>query len=570
MKVYIRGKGAVTLRQQDFRAKGGEGKIFVQGNTAYKIYEDLNKLIPEGKIQELQALKNPQIIKPKDVILDKKNTFIGFTMDAIDGQPLCKLFTNTFRDANSILPVHTVELVEFIKDITKQIHEAKCLIVDGNELNYIVDGPKFVTPYFIDVNSWQTPSYPATAIMPSVRDYQSKDFSELTDWYSFAIISCQLFVGIHPFKGRHPDYKKNDFVSRMKNNVSIFNKNVTTPSAVRDFSLIPKNYMDWYVALFEKGDRSLPPGIAVKLGPITTKRVVIQSTDNFDIKELLTLKNDIIFHAVMNGISISKSGTGLYIGSKAFFINPEEEVLFTPKMCHPIGVARIPSKKYGGPDKMVFRSFDKNIKVDQIDLDVSSHMISENILYVLNNGILIQIDLYESGNKVIPTVMATWDVMPNSTTMFSGVLHESILGSSYLVIPVACGSVSQFHHLRIKELDNYRVIDAKYMNHVCVLTCHDGQKYDRLIIKFGKDFNYSIMVDEDVDYVPINFTVLEKGIAVMIVEDGRMLLFSNRPEQQSVKEIIDPAISPDMKLVEDGNNLRFFQGNKICTITMKK
>ena len=47
------------------------------------------------------------------------------------------------------------------------------------------------------VDSYQTAHYPATAIMPSVRDWKVPlhDFSELSDWFSFAIVSFQVFLG---------------------------------------------------------------------------------------------------------------------------------------------------------------------------------------------------------------------------------------------------------------------------------------------------------------------------------------------------------------------------------------
>src|SRR4030042_7024396 len=138
-----------------------------------------------------------------------------------------------------------IHLVENIKKLIYFVHDKNCLIVDGNELNYLVNND-FITPYMIDVNSWQTPSYNATAIMPSIRDWSTTTFSELTDWFSFAIISFQLFIGVHPFKGTHKKYRRNDFVNRVKDSVSVFNSQVSLPPSARDFNLIPGSYKDWY------------------------------------------------------------------------------------------------------------------------------------------------------------------------------------------------------------------------------------------------------------------------------------------------------------------------------------
>ena len=153
MQVIVSGN-KITLTQKDYVTQGGEGKIFQKGDIAYKIYEDLKKMIPTGKVEELGRLDNPNIVKPEDLIYSPKKEILGFTMRWLgdDNFAMCKMFTNTFRDSHNITNDHVIELVENIKNtIIAPIHEQKCLMVDGNELNYLVR-PDFVTPLFIDVN----------------------------------------------------------------------------------------------------------------------------------------------------------------------------------------------------------------------------------------------------------------------------------------------------------------------------------------------------------------------------------------------------------------------------------
>ena len=80
MLVYVNGQ-KVNLNQKDYVTKGGEGSIYKKGNVAFKIYEDLGKMIPVAKIGELSQLKNDSIVRPQAVVFNDKKHEVGFTMD---------------------------------------------------------------------------------------------------------------------------------------------------------------------------------------------------------------------------------------------------------------------------------------------------------------------------------------------------------------------------------------------------------------------------------------------------------------------------------------------------------
>jgi hypothetical protein len=44
MKYIIRGKGEISLTQENFISQGGEGKVYGKGETVYKIY---NRSVPQ-------------------------------------------------------------------------------------------------------------------------------------------------------------------------------------------------------------------------------------------------------------------------------------------------------------------------------------------------------------------------------------------------------------------------------------------------------------------------------------------------------------------------------------------
>lgn len=559
MNYTINGK-RITLSDDEFLCKGGEGKIYLKNGVAYKIYHDPAQMIPQAKIKELSEINDPSIVGPIDLIFSGKQ-IIGFTMKALRGDtyPLVKLFTNTFRDTNGITNDLTMELVENIKNKTHYIHSKNCLIVDGNELNYMV-GKDFVTPYFIDVNCWQTKSFPATAIMASIRDYKSKGFSIMTDWFSFGVVSFQLFVGIHPFKGTIDGYKKRDFEKRIVDCVSVLNPKVRVPNAARDFSLIPASYMDWYFKMFEKGERIAPPALPGAVGTVQVVVQLIQSTDNFEIMEIRDFKEEILFYTVLFGNSITKTKSKIYVNKGEFKVSPNVEVLYSVPDMVPIM-----TKIVNG--KIEFHST-YSVTINSVNLKCSDFMIANNTLYLKNRGKLIEMDFRLFGNNLIPSAKKVWRIEKTSSQMFANVITQSILEDAFLVIPTP--EKGHCYTIKTPELNGYKIIDAKYENKVCIVIGHKDGQYDKLIFKFSDDHKkHTARVIEDIDYTPINFVTLDNGVCIMINDDDSIEIFLNRIDKDDVKRIEDPDVDSTMRLFKDGVNALFVKGNKLYSIKMK-
>jgi hypothetical protein len=564
MNYFVNGQ-QVRLDQNNFVAKGGEGKIFQLGGVCYKIYEDPNKMIPEAKMKELQVFNDDNIIVPKDLIFDSNNKITGYTMEWLGDKmvALCKLFTNTFRDNNSVTNDHIIELVENMKSKICLVHSNKCLLVDGNEHNYLT-ATDWITPYFIDTNAWKTPSFPPTAIMPSIKDWQAKIYSELSDWFSFAIVSFQLFVGIHPFKGRVKGFKKGDFESRVKRNLSVLNPKVRVNAATRDFSLIPGHYMDWYFRMFEKGDRDMPPLTPGTAAIVPVKVILVQSTNSFEIIELREFDEDILFNSNIYGNEITKTKKNVFIHRTDYRVSPDVELVFAMPEMLPVFV-KIED------DKAQFHSIKKDYEVRALTHTFTDKMIVNNTLFLINKGKINEITFSVFGKRIMPMVKNAWTIEQSSSQVLGGVIYQSVMGSSYLVIPITSQSEkSSLVKKAVPELDDYRIIDAKYMNHVCVIIGHKDGVYNRITIIFDlKHDKYKVHIVEDIDYEPINMTVLDNGVCVTITSDNAVEIFMNTPTKDDVKRIEDPDIDSTMQLCKDGTQLRFFKGNKLFSIKMK-
>jgi hypothetical protein len=563
MICYVNGK-KVDLLAKEFVSKGGEGSIYHKDDLAYKIYEDLSKMIPEAKIKELETLDKPNIVRPLDIIFDSTKAIVGFTMDWLGDETnaLCKLFTNSFRDANGITIDQTTELVENIKDTIFFIHNKNCLMVDGNEFNYLV-GKDFITPYFIDVNSYQTPNFNATAIMPSIRDWSTQKFTTLSDWFSFAIVSFQLFVGIHPFKGNHPKYSRNDFEKRVIENVSVFHKGVSLPPTVRDFNLIPSSYKDWYYKLFEKGERKEPPTLPGKSQVIQIIASVVQSSNNFEITMLKEFKDELLFYGVIYGIPVAKTIKEIFISKTNYKTSLGTELLFAMPGLIPI-LIKIEN------NKLKYHALKEGYKLKELDLECSDKMIVNNVLYIKNNEKLIEIEFNEMNGNIVPAIKTVWTIEPNSSKLFSNIIVQSVLGKTYVAIPLPkLGQRSSFVIKAIPELDKYRIVDAKYDNKVSMFIGYQNGDYFKIVVIFDDDYNkYKIRVIPT-DYIPLNFITLDNGVVVSINDDSSIEIFTNRIDKDDVKKIKDPEINTSMRLFKDGMTVMFVSGNKVYKIRMK-
>lgn len=559
MKVSIKGKAHVELTANDFIGSGGQANIYNKGNLVYKIYHDYNKMIPEAKIQELSVLTESNIVKPEDVLCDSKNRTVGYTMKFVPGtHPLCKIFTKAFRQRQVVSNEQIIDLVKLMQKTVQHIHSKNILIVDLNEMNFLISN-KLDDVFFIDVDSYQTKSFPATVLMESVRDRHMKKngFTELTDWFSFAIVTFQMFIGIHPYKGKHSKYSSLE--ERMRQNISVLNKGVSVPAVCNSFSVIPKEYLDWYFKLFEKGER-LPPPFGFKNIILMTEKVLNVSGDNiFDISEIEAFNSDITNYIFNSNLQVISTQCGVYLNNNKTKLPINNFVVgFTPKMNHPIGACVLNNYV------KIYDLFDGNELCQYYGKSVMGY---DNRIYVQSDTHIFELEFIEN-QKTVVGLRQVANCLEKSTQMFEGVVVQNLLGSYYLSFFPSSGNHIQ---IPIKELNEYKILDAKYDHGVLMMIVADKSgKYNRLVFKFDSDWNYAIKIVEDISYTSLNFTVLDNGVCVCVNEDEKIEIFSSSKDKSDIKEISSSSINSNMKLFHKGTKLLFSKANKLYSIGIKK
>lgn len=560
MKVFV-GTKAIELTKSHYVSSGGEGQVFAKDGVAYKIYTDPSKMIPPGKIQELSAISDPNVIRPLEVIVDQKKHPVGYSMRFIkDTYALCQLFTKAFRDREGIDHSTMFELVQRLKEMVESIHKSSILVVDLNEMNFLVD-KKFKEVFAIDVDSYQTRSYPATALMESVRDRHTKGFSELTDWFAFAIVSFQMMIGIHPYKGKHP--KVNGLDDRMQQNISVFNSNVTVPRVCYPFDVIPDEYKAWYIALFEEGKRLPPPGRTVGVVFITPTVQRVLGTNQLDIQELYEVDGTVVSIFFASGNRAILSDKKFYLAHKEFSVSSGLKIGMIPQTDHVV-LAKIE----GG----MLRTFDANDKQEiPCQLAASAIMAYNGRFYIKHVDSILEIDFTEIGKKILVSSKVVANVLENSSHVFEGVVVQNLLGAHYLSMFPMPGIHRQ---VKMPELDAYRVIDAKFDNGVLMVVGTRRQNqhlyYDRLVFRFEQDWSsYDVRKIENISFSGLNFVTLDNGICVSLNEDDEIEVFSNRKGSTGLKVLKDAVLGNDMRLCKNGASLLFARGNKVYSIRMK-
>jgi hypothetical protein len=471
----------VKLSDNDFISSGGEGKVFAKGDVAFKIYTDQSKVIEPKKFRELSVLDDDNIIRPLDMVY-VGGVPMGYTMRYLkDTIALCQAFTKSFKVRNNMTPDQVLNLVLKLRRNVSFCHSKGVLIVDLNEFNFLMD-KKLVNLFNIDVDSYQTPNFPATAIMESVRDRHAKKFDPGTDWFSFGIVSFQLFVGIHPYKGTHPSVK--GLEDRMNGNLSVFRKGVSIPACCEKLSVIPDVFSQWFQAVFDRGERVPPPSSATAQAQVARVEVV-KAAGQFRITKIRSYADPIrrMWADPTSGEYVVLAGNKMYWGALGAMVL-DGAVPF---------VSSSPLAAWTDGNLVVFDPATKQIKPTEIAAE-SVHSDGHYLL-VKNGSRLTWVDV---GPNLSAFPRKTFGVMEKATKIFDNLVIQDMLGACH----VSLHSGGNMYQHRIKELDGHDILNAKTTGGYTVIVSRRNGKTFRLTCKLSDEVNVWKM--EETDNVDVN------------------------------------------------------------------
>lgn len=273
MRVQRADTGAhVELTRRNFILEGGEGAVYADGEFAIKVYKDPDGSIPVGKITALAPLACGDILAPIAPVM-KGSRPVGYVMKlARDCLPLPRVLPKGWRSSNGFHDAMAVVLQ--LRSLFERVHAGGALVIDPNDANFLMR-EDFRGVVAIDVDSYATGSYPASAIQPIVRDPSTKAFSKESDWYGFALLAFALLVGAHPFKGSMTGYgrKAEEIIRRMTDGASALRKGAKLPPTCFPVDVLPAMWRDWLEVVLHSTERPLPPstGAAPQMATVTFK-----------------------------------------------------------------------------------------------------------------------------------------------------------------------------------------------------------------------------------------------------------------------------------------------------------
>lgn len=567
IKVTLENKGPVTLNSSNHKATGGEGSIYKLSDMAIKIYTDKNK-IQVDKINLLKILQHNYIVAPEGLVFDNKNTPLGYYMKFNEGTPLSILFTNEFYKKENFTSQYASVLVNRMKEVFIFSHEKGAILVDPNELNWLIAFPfNNPEPRIVDVDSWMIGKYPASVIMPSIRDWNNLEFNEKSDWFSWGIITFQIYTGIHPYKGTIDGYSRSDLEKRMKDKISVFTKGVRLNQNVRDFTHIPNVLLNWYEATFQTNERTLPPSPFDKV--LTTPKqiqilraVTTNQTGLLIFEKLLEIINDPIIKTFHCGIVLTQSKKLIDIKTK--------KVIFSVKMpnCEVIriengwGIIELENTKL-----IVNYIFENNLQANTITMNLITYNLLryENRIFAVTEQGLSEIQFTKIGDKIFASVKQTWGILINSTNWFEGFGIIDAMGAKFIVTPFSNNAATQ---IRVKEIDNLRIVSGKSGNKFISLIGIDKKgEYNKIEITFDIDYrNYKIWIGI-AENPELNISILPKGVCATIVKDGELIIFV--PTNGKVTKINDKGISTEMILSNWEDKVIYIQNESLWSTRMK-
>lgn len=571
LQVELVGRGKLKLNPTHHMATGGEASVYRASGTVIKLYTNPAKMSEPGMIEKLlylATLTDECVVSPRNLVLDSHGAPIGYYMDFVEnGEALSSIFTNDFRQRTGFGDEHASLLVDRILQVMMYAHGHDAIMVDPNELNWTTVAAALPgrDPRALDVDSWLVPGHRPRTIpmMASIRDWHTPKVGIETDRFAFAVVTFQVFTGIHPYRGTLDGYKRTEMARRMKDQASVFTQGVRLNQAVRDFGCIPGPLLAWYEAVFQHGNRSQPPsplytGATSPARQVRVMRVVTTTTGGLKYERLFDQPGDPVIRVFPCGIVLLRS-------LKLFDIASKRQIGTAPsETCEVI-------KDNGGwilaggddPSFTYIDAATRQAAPLPVTLNAKAIVRYQNRLFGVTTEGLTELTLKKFTRPVL-SVGQTWQAMFNSTHWFDGTGVLDAMGAKYLIVPFGDDACA---HVRVRELDNLRVITAKAgPRFVSVIAVNKNGDYRKIELTFDHLYTTYTVWEGDAEGPELNMALLPRGVVATIVRDGELVIFV--PTTTKTNRVADKDATTTMLMGNWDDAVVFIRDGQLWRVSM--
>lgn len=323
--------------------------------------------------------------------------------------------------------------------------------------------------------------------------------------------------------------------------------------------MIPAAWRAWYEAVFERGDRCAPPSGTALV--VVTKQVLKATTSGRYVAITLLGDYEGEVQRVLAGPAslVVLTDKGVWVDKHRTY-QPVTTVGLTPKMGRAVTVehtaGEVPKLTCDG-------------KPVPFGMQAQSVASIDGRVYLKNDDTIIEVLLMDVAGAVLASPRVAVNVLPQATMLFPGGCIQDALGSCYAHVFPESGKAVQ---LRLKELDGYKTIEAKYDHSpkggVLMVVAAKRGKYTRFVVRVDEAGQHDVRRIEGITPTGLNFVVLDTGVCVCLNEDEKLELCSTRLGSTQTKVVEDPILGGDMRLSKRGGEVLFARGTLVYSMKL--
>lgn len=571
LQVELVGRGKLTLNPTMHLATGGEASVYRTHGTIVKLYTDQAKMAQPGMVDHLLFLAtfdDPRVVAPRNLVNNSQGNPIGYYMDYVDGEELSSVFTNDYRQRAGFGDEQASLLVDDMFKVMIYAHGHKATMVDPNELNWTTVAAKLPSRSVraLDVDAWLVPGYQPSTIpmMASIRDWHTRKVGVETDRFALAVVTFQVYTGIHPYRGTLDGYKRTEMERRMKDKASVFTKGVRLSHAVRDFGCIPGPLLAWYEAVFQNGDRSQPPSPFYVAGASPAKkvqvlRVVTTGAGALKYERIFDRPGDPAIRVFPCGVVLTRSLKLFDLTTRRHIATAESEDCEVTKVDGGWLLANDgPQPTFSYIDAAALTAVPLTV-----NLNAKGIVRYQNRLFGVTLEGLVELILKKFARPIL-SVGHTWQSMYNSTRWFDGVGVLDAMGATYLLAPFGDSACAQ---VRVRELDGLRVIRAKGgPRFVSVIGINKDGEYRKVELTFDRLYKTYTVWQGDAESPELSMSLLPRGVVATVVRDGELVIFA--PTAGNVTRVTDKDVTTTMLLGNWDDVVVFIRDGQLWRVSM--